>query len=192
MGIERAVAFDRKVYGSVITRQMAQYCCSNEFADALCSDFSSKGLSMKKDETGYYTDTGNFIEVIPECTNISIGVFNEHHNTESVDIAYVERVAKVASTIDWESLPTSRHPKWEIDEPEEKVVKKYKGFKTSKKDKNIFAKICDELEEKNYMLMNRTDFASGKEMVFNDWFSSKQVKVVVTNGEIIVNGKKVV
>jgi hypothetical protein len=192
MGIERAVAFDRKAYGSVITRQMAQYCCSNEFADALCSDFSSKGLSMKKDETGYYTDTGNLIEVIPECTNISIGVFNEHHNTECVDIAYVEMVAKVASTIDWESLPTSRHPKWEIDEPEEKVVKKYKGFKTSKKDKNIFAKICDELEEKNYMLMNRTDFASGKEMVFNDWFSSKQVKVVVTNGEIIVNGKKVV
>ena len=190
-GIERAVAFDRKAYGSIITRHMAQYCCSNEFADALCSEFSSKGLAMKKDETGYYTDTGNFIEFIPECTNISIGVFNEHHNTEYVDIDYVERVAKVASTIDWESLPTSRHPKWEIEENEDKRVKDFKAFKTSKGDKKIFKKICDELDDKNFMLMNRTDFASGKEMVFNDWFSNKQLKIVVSNGEIFVNGKKI-
>ena len=188
---KRAVAFDRKAYGSVITRQMAQYCCSDDFADALCSEFSSKGLAMKKDETGYYTDTGNFIEVIPECTNISIGVFNEHHNTEYVDISYVERVAKVASTIDWESLPTSRHPKWEIEENEDKRVKDFKAFKTSKGDKNIFKEICDELDDKNFMLMNRTDFASGKEMVFNDWFSNKQLKIVVSNGEIFINGKKI-
>lgn len=189
-GIERAVAFDRKAYGSVITRQMAQYCCSDEFADALCEAFSSKGISMKKDPTGYYTDTGNFIEVIPECTNISVGVFNEHHNTEYVDLEYVEKIAKVASTIDWESLPTTRIPKWEIDEPEEKVIKKYKGFKTSKKDKKIFDQISEELDEKNYMLMNRTEFASGKEMVFNHWFSDKQIKIVVDNGEIFANGKK--
>src|ERR1035437_6320179 len=64
---DRAVAFDRKKRGSIITRQMAQECCSNEFADALIAEFSKQGIKMQKDPTGYYTDTGNFIELIPEC-----------------------------------------------------------------------------------------------------------------------------
>jgi hypothetical protein len=35
---KRAVAFDRKQTGSVVTRQKARPCCSNEFADEVISD----------------------------------------------------------------------------------------------------------------------------------------------------------
>ena len=54
-GFKRAIAFDRKHKGSIITRQMAQQCCSDVFADALIKEFSKAGTIMRKDTTGYYT-----------------------------------------------------------------------------------------------------------------------------------------
>jgi di/tripeptidase len=69
--------------------------CSGEFTSELSKEFSKYGLDMKADKTGYYTDTGNFLELIPERTNISIGVWNEHHYTEYVDISYVEKWLKL-------------------------------------------------------------------------------------------------
>ena len=63
---DRAIAFDRRETNSIITRQMARYCCSDEFADALIKEFAGIGITMKKDKTGYYTDTGNFLDVICE------------------------------------------------------------------------------------------------------------------------------
>jgi hypothetical protein len=87
---KRAIAFDRREKGSIITRQMGRKCCSDEFANDLISKFS---LPHFIDTTGYYTDTAVFMNTIPECTNISCGVYNEHYNDEYVDIEYVEKLA---------------------------------------------------------------------------------------------------
>ena len=188
---DRAIAFDRKMTGSVITRQMAQTCCSDEFADALINQFS---IAMKKDPTGYYTDTGNFIELISECTNLSVGVWNEHHTNEYVDIDYVVKVAKAAADVDWESLPSKRPVEAYVTdfEPIEKGVdKKYNKFINRKMDAKIFQKIETILDDQDYLLKTKGDFKSGKEMVFNHWFEEKPVRVVVDAGNVIVNGTQI-
>lgn len=188
---KRAIAFDRKKTGSIITRQMAQQCCSDEFADALIDEFSKVGVSMQKDKTGYYTDTGNFIELIPECTNISIGVWNEHHTDEYVDISYVQKIAESACKIDWESLPTKREPKWWLDDEERtedtNLIKKYSKFFSRKNDGKIFKLVTDILDEENYLLMSRSDFEPGKTMYFNDWFEDNPLKIKVESGRVYID-----
>lgn len=191
---DRAVAFDRKMTGSIITRQMAQECCSNEFAEALIREFSNVGLNMRKDGTGYYTDTANFLEIIPECTNISIGVWNEHHLNEYVDISYVQRVAEAATLIDWEKLPTARIPKWwkPNDDTKETVIKKFDKFFNKQLDEKLFNIVYEVLSDLNYVLMTRENFVSGKNMFFNHWFEEKPIKVNITKGKIEINGKQII
>ena len=188
---KRAIAFDRKMTGSIISRQMAQECCSQEFVKSLISQFSNSGINMKDDKTGYYTDTGNFIELIPECTNISIGVWNEHHTNEYVDISYVEKVAIAASKIKWEELITVREPKWWIDENQSKknFIKKYTNFRNRKEDGKLFNLVYELLEDKNYYLMNRTGFEPHKVMFFNHWFEEKPIEIIIFNGNLSINGQ---
>ena len=81
---KRAVAFDRKETGSVVRRQKARYCCSEEFADALSDELTNLGVESKPDPNAYYTDTATFLDIIPECTNISAGGWKEHYNSEWV------------------------------------------------------------------------------------------------------------
>ena len=90
-GKKRAVAFDRRETGSIITRQAAQPCCSDEFGNALIELFQGQGMEMQLDKTGFYTDTASFMEIIPECTNISAGGWHEHTKKEYLNIAYLAK-----------------------------------------------------------------------------------------------------
>lgn len=109
--IKKCISFDRKGYNSIITHQMMESCCSNQFADALCEQFNKNGLSLEKDETGIFTDSANFIGLIDECTNISVGYFNEHTNKEYQNITYLEKLCKACVQIDWENLPINQKTK---------------------------------------------------------------------------------
>jgi hypothetical protein len=108
---DRAIAFDRRGIDSVITHQGRGRCCSDAFADAL-SDALNADLTLMylPDSTGVYTDTAEFIEVIPECTNISVGYYSEHSDKESLDILHFQALADRVALIDWDSLPTDRDP----------------------------------------------------------------------------------
>lgn len=108
---KRAVAFDRKKYGSIITSQRGSQSTSMKFAETLSAEFQNQGMDFKPDKFGIFTDTAVFMSVIPECTNISSGVFGEHTCQEYVDITYVEAVAIASAKIDWEKLPSIRTPK---------------------------------------------------------------------------------
>jgi putative aminopeptidase FrvX len=103
---DRCISFDRKGYGSIITKQMGTYSCSYLFANHLKKQFDSFGLIHKNDPTGVFTDSANFIGIIPECTNLSVGYFNEHTTMEIQDLSYLKRMANISSKIDWEILPT--------------------------------------------------------------------------------------
>lgn len=105
---KRAIAFDRKEYGGIVVRQMARMCCSSEFADAIKDEFSRLGSIKSVQQFGYYTDTATFMDVIPECTNISVGGFYEHYVTECVDLNYTYQVYQAALKTNWENLPVSR------------------------------------------------------------------------------------
>lgn len=113
---DRAIAFDRRDTVSVITHQGMGRCCSDLFAEALSTAFNDRGLLFMPDDTGVYTDTAEFVEVIPECTNVSVGYYNEHTGKESLDTDHLRDLLRACLFVDWESLPTSRDPLDEDDE----------------------------------------------------------------------------
>jgi hypothetical protein len=107
---DRCISFDRRDTGSVITSQSSTKCCSEAFASQLSKELSRNGLKYRPDNTGVYTDSAEFIKYIPECTNISVGYYNEHTFREMQDIEHLAILADVCLLVDWEKLPTKRDP----------------------------------------------------------------------------------
>jgi hypothetical protein len=184
---KRAIAFDRKEEASVITRQMAQECCSDTFAAALCNAFIEQELWMEPDCTGYYTDTASFLEHIPECTNISVGVWGEHTTNEYIDIFYLERVARAAANINWEELPSIREAKCWLKQEEE-----IDGIEVSDTQKGIadylYKLIKTKLSNYGFLCMNTKPFMYAKPMIFNNWFKDFILTILVQNEQISING----
>jgi hypothetical protein len=107
---DRAIAFDRRNTTSIITHQGYRRCASDEFAEALSEQLNAKGLMMMPDNTGIYTDTAEWIDIIPECTNVSCGYFLEHTHQEWLDLNHFVDLVDAVIEIDWDSLPTARNP----------------------------------------------------------------------------------
>ena len=126
---DRIISFDRRDVGSVITHQSWSRCCSDSFGDALAAELNKSGLSYKKDDGGVYTDSAEFVDIIPECTNISVGYYKEHTTNESQDIDHLEKLAEACLRVDWENLPTERDPSF----TEYKSTTSYPSYGSSKK-----------------------------------------------------------
>ena len=109
---DRAIAFDRRGIDSVITHQGWGRCCSDTFGSALADALmdGSDNLMMLNDDTGVYTDTAEFTDIIPECTNISVGYAREHTQEESLDLNHYQHLADAVLTVDWDGLPVERDP----------------------------------------------------------------------------------
>ncbi len=109
---DRAIAFDRKGTTDIITHQMSGRCCSDEFAYALSDALNQQNEEFMyiPDDGGIYTDTAEFINLIPECTNISVGYYSEHTAKERLDTYHLEDLAKAVVSLEWDSLPTKRDP----------------------------------------------------------------------------------
>jgi hypothetical protein len=105
---DRIISFDRRGTNSVITHQSYARCCSDVFAKKLASELNKSGMSYKTDDTGVYTDSAEFVSIIPECTNISVGYYKEHTFEENQDMLHLEKLAIACLNVDWESLPTKR------------------------------------------------------------------------------------
>lgn len=87
--IDAAIAFDRRGTNSIITEMMVGRTCSDKFALSLADEL---GMRHSPDPTGSFTDTANLAELVPECTNVSVGYENEHSADETLDAAYVEKL----------------------------------------------------------------------------------------------------
>jgi len=107
---DRAVAFDRRGTSSVITHQMVGRTCSDKFAEALSDALGTDTLMYAPDDTGSYTDTAEFIGVIPECTNISVGYEREHSANETLNLDHFLDLLNHVATINWDILPVERDP----------------------------------------------------------------------------------
>lgn len=108
---DRVISFDRRDVDSIITYQSFTRCCSDAFANALAQQLNKNGtFKYKIDEGGIYTDSAEFTDIIPECTNISVGYYREHTVNESQDIEHLEKLAITCLKIKWESLPIRRNP----------------------------------------------------------------------------------
>lgn len=106
----RAIAFDRANDFEIITHQGGERCCSDEFAEALSTAFNDCGLLYAPSNGGVYTDTAEYVDYIPECTNIGVGYNAQHSVHERQSISHLEALADAAIATDWEGLPTKRDP----------------------------------------------------------------------------------
>jgi hypothetical protein len=106
-GIKAAIAFDRRGTNSIITRQWRGRCCSDAFADSLSKAI---GLGHKKDTGGSVTDTAQYMDLVGECTNVSVGYDHEHSNYESLDLKYLEELRDAMLQFDHTLLDYVRKP----------------------------------------------------------------------------------
>ena len=105
---DRIISFDRRDVSSVITHQSSTRCCSDEFGNQLAKELNKSGLKYEIDDTGVYTDSAEFVDIIPECTNLSVGYYREHTHTESQNIKHLEKLAQACLLVDWENLVSKR------------------------------------------------------------------------------------
>ncbi len=106
---DRVISFDRRGTNSVITFQSSSRSCSDDFANELSNQLNKfSNLYYKSDNTGVYTDSAEFVDIVPECTNISVGYQSEHTFRESQDLYHLNKLALACLDVKWEELPTKR------------------------------------------------------------------------------------
>lgn len=117
-GIKRCIAFDRAGYGDVIAHQRNRRCASVKFTNALAQALNaqikapSPTHQYKGDVQGMFTDSANYRDLIPECTNISVGYFNQHTGDERLDVDWLlASLLPACLHINWSELPTERDHK---------------------------------------------------------------------------------
>ena len=182
---KRAIAFDRKHFGSIITRQSARFCCSDEFAESLIEDFDKSGLIFKKDMTGWYTDTATFMDVIPEITNISVGGWGEHSKDEYINIKYLQYVCDAAVQVKWEQLPTVRLAKSNIPPRTKGKFTRYDRFLSTQ----TFKEVCEFLEYYGLTCLNSKDFSPNHPMIFSAWHQDVEFSVSFFQKNVILDGQ---
>lgn len=103
-----AIAFDRMGCNSVITHQFGDRCCSEEFAEAMCKALGGDG--WKPDSGGTFTDTANYTDDIGECTNISVGYYDQHTSRERLFLPFLVCLLDTLLGLDLLALPCVRKP----------------------------------------------------------------------------------
>ena len=102
------ISFDRFGETSVITHQMGFRTASDAFANSL-----SDALNMPQlvpDTRGSYTDSNEFADIIPECTNLSVGYLNQHSSKETQDLTYLKFLMGQIMRAEWGLLVFPRTP----------------------------------------------------------------------------------
>ena len=107
-GIKYAIAFDRHGTNSIVTHQIGGRCCSDEFGQSLAKML---GMGHCLDQDGVFTDTALYTDLIPECTNISVGYRGHHTVNETVDLHYLQQLRDaLLSRFDASQLEVHRDP----------------------------------------------------------------------------------
>ena len=187
--ITKCVSFDRRGTKSVITHQFCGRCCSDEFAQDLADKLNLTGnnLSMELDNSGFLTDSAKFVELIPECTNISVGYYNEHTKSEKQDLAFLQALSKAVCQIDWESLVVKRTPDDDDDcDDELPDFEKPNNLKFDLEYYSYFRSKTNEPPKKMYISLDRI---SQERKLIQDWIYNRStyfgVKDFHWNGNIL-------
>jgi len=108
-GIQSAIEFDRhdKNGKQVITDMVAGPVCSDDYADTLCALL---GQGYKPSSDGLLTDVMEFMDILPNVTNISVGYQGHHTPGETLDFKALRALRDVMITADFSALPTTPKP----------------------------------------------------------------------------------
>lgn len=106
-GIKAAIAFDRRGYADVVTHQCGFRTASDAFARSLCDQL---GGAFSPCSGGVYTDTNEYIGIVSECTNVSVGYFSQHSSLETQDVDFLIDLRDRLLEVDWGALVFEREP----------------------------------------------------------------------------------
>lgn len=116
-GIKHCIAFDRKATSHVITHQGGSRCCSDAFANAFADLLNlGSGMEFEPNDGGSFTDSANYTHLIPECTNLSIGYYDQHTMEERQDLSFAAALVTKLISLPFDQLPAERDPKAEDEE----------------------------------------------------------------------------
>ena len=65
---------------------------------------------LKPDTGGTYTDSLEYAHIVPECTNISVGYYNQHTKGEMQDLLFSTALLERLKEADWGRLVILREP----------------------------------------------------------------------------------
>ena len=105
-GIRAVIALDRKGTDSIITHQIGGRCASEAFAQSLASQL----VGYKADCTGSFTDSANYMAIVPECSNLSVGYANAHTASETLDYFHLLGLRESLLALDYSGLVYDRTP----------------------------------------------------------------------------------
>ena len=105
--IKAMISLDRYGYHSVITHQGVMT-ASEDFALSMAD--ALPGFEFAPDDTGLFTDSANYADIIPECTNLSVGYFGHHGATECVDLGFLCALRDSLINMDYDKLVIKRYP----------------------------------------------------------------------------------
>ena len=106
--IDSVISFDRLGQKSIITHQMGMRTASDAFAKSFASVVDMPLLAP--DDGGSYTDSNEYADIVSECTNISVGYYNQHTSKEVQDIDYADQLLIALCQADWSGLVFERDP----------------------------------------------------------------------------------
>ena len=104
-GIDYAIAFDRYGYDEIITKQSGGLCASDEFAHSLAPMLPGR---YGPSPNGLFTDTANYVDLVPECTNIAVGYDHHHTFREHQDMTFALSLREHMIKFDETKLKASR------------------------------------------------------------------------------------
>lgn len=105
--IMAAIAMDRCGTRDIITHQGFQRTASDEFAKSLMLQLPN---GMSPDDTGVFTDTANYVNLIGECTNLAVGYEQNHGHKETLDTRHLMDLRDALVELDTSKLDFVRQP----------------------------------------------------------------------------------
>lgn len=155
-----------------------------------------------------WCDSAVFMDIIPECTNISVGYVNEHTFTERQDIEHLEKLVDACINTDWEGLPVKRDPDYVEITPNQYPndyaynSNDYNWSNNRKKTRkgNILTKeleydtmfemfdiVSEILLTLDYEVLNHGFFDEGEEMYFQNYDTGDFTGLKIVDYEIYVS-----
>jgi hypothetical protein len=104
--IKAAVAFDRRNINEVITHQRSRT-ASDAFARSIAQQLPER---FEPSDKGFLTDTKMYMHLIPECSNISVGYFDEHTPQERLYVPHLIQLRDHMIKIDQSKFVIEREP----------------------------------------------------------------------------------
>lgn len=123
------VSFDRRGTKDIITHQSGYCTASTTFALALADALNRQKSGVFEYlpcDGGLYTDSKEFAELVPECTNVAVGYYCEHTTKEIQDLGHLLDLRDAVIGVDWTALPIARVPEpdndWFTGWPSSKII----------------------------------------------------------------------